>query len=175
MVQDSQSNSDWISSQRFASALVLIAIGGIFLLSNFNLLHGHDVWDYWPVILLIYGAFRLADSPDPHGRATGGIMLALGAIFLANNLGLLPFNVWDMWPLLLIGWGVYMLVERSANPNPLGNWGTRGTIWGFHGPRGRDWGMRRGRWASHESAVFGGGKRRVVDDNFQSAKYDAVF
>jgi len=175
MVQDSQSNPEWFSSQRFASALVLIAIGGIFLLSNFNLLHGRDVWDFWPVILLIYGAFRLADSPDPHGRAVGGIMLAAGSIFLANNLGLFPFNVWDMWPLLLIGLGVYMLIERSGGAN-LAEWGNRGPwLWGWHGPRGRDWGMRRGRWASHESAVFGGGKRRVTNDNFQSAKYDAVF
>ena len=178
MEQDSQTNPEWFSSHRFASALVLIAIGGIFLLSNFNLLHGREVWDYWPVILMIYGAFRLADSPGPQGRASGGIMLALGAMFLANNLGLFPFNVWDMWPLLLIGWGIYMLIERSASPNPFGRWGNQGPwVSGFHGPRERDWGpgVRRGKSGNQESAVFSGGKRRVTDEDFRSAKYDAVF
>ncbi len=162
--------------QRFASALVLIAIGGIFLLSNLNLLHGREVWDYWPIILMIYGAFRLADSPGPHGRASGGIMLALGAIFLANNLNLLPFNVWDMWPVLLIGWGVYMLIDRSTGPHRFADWGIRAPrLGGWSGPRGRDWRRGCGGWGSREAAVFGGGKRRVTTDDFQSAKYDAVF
>src|ERR1700722_13970048 len=55
MIQDSQSNPDWFSAQRIVPAIVLIAVGGIFLLSNLHLLAVHDIWEYWPVILMVMG------------------------------------------------------------------------------------------------------------------------
>jgi predicted membrane protein len=167
MIQDSQSNPDWFTAQRIVPAIVLIAVGGIFLLSNLHLLRVHDIWEYWPVILMVMGVFKLVDADDARERTSGGILLAVGSIFLADNMGLIPFNVWDLWPLLLIGAGVYMLVDRttggSGMPFHIGI-----SARGGRGFRGRNWTRR-------EAAVFSGGKRKIVVDDFQSAKYDAVF
>lgn len=164
MIQDSESNPDWFTAQRLVPALVLIAVGGIFLLSNLHLMRVNDIWEYWPVIPMVMGVFKLADAEDARDRTLGGILLAGGSIFLANNMGLIPFNVWDMWPLLLIGAGVYMLVDRSAS--------SKFSIdVSLDGKRR----SRAGTWTRHESAIFSGGKRKIAVDDFQAAKYDAVF
>jgi hypothetical protein len=169
MVQDSQNNPDWVSPQRVVPAMVLIAVGGLFLLSNFHVLPVHEVWEYWPVILMVLGVFKLVDAQDARTRTAGGILLAIGSIFLADNMGLFPFNVWDLWPLFLIGAGVYMLIDRTSGPP----WHAfPGVIGGPFRPRGK---WARGNWTRREAAVFSGGKRKIVVDDFQSAKYDAVF
>jgi hypothetical protein len=182
MIQDSDSNPDWFTAQRLVPALVLIAVGGIFLLSNLHLMRVRDIWEYWPVIPMVIGVFRLADATDARDRTSGGILLAVGSIFLANNMGLIPFNVWDLWPLVIIGAGVYMLVDRTTGPRiPFGDFiGGKTTSDGswtspggatFSGGRGAS----RGSWTRHETAIFSGGKRKIAVDDFRAAKYEAVF
>ncbi len=164
MIQDSQSDSDWFTAQRVVPAILLIALGGIFLLSNLHLLRVQDIWQYWPVILMVAGVFKMADAQDARMRTGGGLLLAFGSIFLANNMGLIPFSVWDLWPLLLIGAGVYMLIDRTAAPRL-----------SFDIGRNQGWRAQRRNWTRHEAAVFSGGKRKVAVADFQRAKYDAVF
>ena len=120
-------------------AVILIAVGAIFLLNNLHLFPGRDIWEYWPVALIIAGAFKLADATLPSGRALGGILLVGGGILLASNLGLIPIDIGDLWPLAVIALGVFMLVNRDANP-----WRYRSSF--------------RSNMNQH-AAVFGGGKR----------------
>lgn len=47
----------------------------------------------------------------------GLILLGLGAIFMARNLGWLFWFDWSLfWPLILIGLGVLILLGRGRNP-----------------------------------------------------------
>jgi predicted membrane protein len=165
MIQDSQSSHEWYSAQRLVPALLLIAVGAIFLLNNFHVMRAQDLWQYWPVILMVAGVFKLVDAEDAPQRTGGGILLAFGSIILASNLGLIPVNVWDLWPVLLIGAGIYMLVDRTMRPRVFVDLRMRGRK---HCRDSRN-------WTRHETAVFSGGNRKVSVDNFQSAKYDAVF
>jgi hypothetical protein len=153
MQQDSQQAQDWASTQRFLPAVILIAVGAIFLLNNLHLFPGRDVWEYWPVALMIAGAFKVADSPDPKGRALGGILLVGGGVVLASNLGLIPVDPGDLWPLAIIAVGVFMLMNRT----------------------GLSWGGKYTTNLQSEAAVFGGGKRKINSADFKFAKFDAVF
>jgi hypothetical protein len=183
MMQDSDGNANPFTMQRLVPAIVLIAVGSIFLLSNFHMLPTHDLWDYWPAIPMVIGVFKLVDAEDARDRTVGGILLCGGAIFLANNLGLIPFNVWDLWPLALVALGVYMLIDRSFGANPVtvpdpedpreprvdrGAFRSAGCNW----PRGK-WRSRK--WTRVEAACFSGGKRKISVDDFRAAKYDMVF
>jgi hypothetical protein len=165
MTQEQHNNSDWFNAQRVVPAIVLIAVGGIFLLSNLHLLHIRDIWQYWPVVLMVAGVFKLADADDARERTGGGLLLAFGSIFLANNMGLISFNVWDLWPLLLIGLGVYLLVDRvGASARSDGK--------SFQSPAGNP---ARGPYTAREAVIFSGGKRKIAVDNFVSAKYECIF
>lgn len=155
MQPESQQAHDWGSIQRFLPAVILIAVGGIFLLDNLHLFPGRDIWEFWPVALMIGGAFKLADSSDARGRAIGGILLVGGAVVLASNLGLIPIDPGDLWPLALIAAGVFMLMNRTGY-----SWGTRGSYTSN---------------MQSEAAVFGGGKRKINTTDFKFAKFDAVF
>ncbi len=39
--------------------IILIVLGGIFLLEQFNINVWDEVWRFWPVILIIWGANKL--------------------------------------------------------------------------------------------------------------------
>jgi hypothetical protein len=144
------------ASERLVPAIVLIAVGAIFLLNNLHIVYAHELFRYWPAILIAVGIVKLVDSTDNSGRAGGGVLVGLGAIFLAQSLGFLNIHFWDLWPLILIAVGLAMLFEGNL-------------AWHV----GIKSSTSRGR--SKESAVFSGGKRVIVDQNFTGSKYDAVF
>jgi hypothetical protein len=64
----------------------------------------------------------------PRGSAAGGgrmpigpiVLIAVGVLFLLDNLGLLPLSdILRFWPLILIGVGVYSLYSRLSGPLPV--------------------------------------------------------
>jgi len=144
-------------SEKWVPALVLIAVGTIFFLNNLHIFYIRDLFQYWPVILIACGIFKLVDSPDAHSRVGGGILVAIGGVLLAINLGYLAMGWGELWPLVLIGVGLLMLTSRLT-----------GQSW-CCGAR-----YRPGR-RLHQAAVFGGGKRVISDADFTGGKVDAVF
>src|ERR1035441_9918412 len=98
---ESRTDHNW-DSGRLIPSIVLIGIGSLFLLANLHVIPSMNWFDFWPVILIVIGALKLAEG-NRLGNYTGGvILLGIGAAFLASNLGVLPFPAWDLWPLLLI-------------------------------------------------------------------------
>ncbi len=144
------------SAERMVPAIVLIAVGAIFLLNNLHIVYANDLVRFWPAILIAVGIVKLVDSADQGGRIAGGVLMGLGAFFLARSLGYIDISIWDLWPLFLIGLGLMMLFERS----PSWHFGIK---------------TKTGMGLNKEAAVFSGGKRIIADQNFTGAKYDAVF
>jgi hypothetical protein len=59
------------------------------------------------------------ERPERHGGLVGpAILVALGVLFLLNNLGYLSWGIWDtllrLWPVLLIAAGVDLLIGRRS-------------------------------------------------------------
>jgi hypothetical protein len=157
-----QPHDDW-RSNRFipgiVPALVVIGIGVLFLLNNLNIFFIHDVWRYWPAILIAAGLVKMVDSPVSSGRITGGILVGVGALFLADNLGFLNLTWANFWPLVLIGAGLLMLWSRLAPP-PAG---------AANIPAGAHEGVL------NDYAIFGGGDRKVITDDFRGGQLFAMF
>ena len=156
---DPQPYRNW-DSGRTIPAIALIGVGVLFLMGNLHVIPSMNWFDMWPVILIVIGALKLADATH-RGNFTGGaIMVGLGVAFLVGNLGILPFPVWDLWPVLLIGIGILLLFERLSLPDM--------TRW--------DW--RSNNVATGDlnlAAVFSGGKRKIVTDDFRGGTISAVF
>jgi Domain of unknown function (DUF5668)/Cell wall-active antibiotics response 4TMS YvqF len=141
-------------------AVVLISVGAIFLLNNLHIFYFRDVWRFWPAILIALGLVKVVDATDHSGRTGGAILLVLGAIFLAPNLGLWDISIGELWPLFLIGLGVILLSQRVIHFQ--GNFGS--AVSG---------GVAQGTLS--ESALFSGGKRRVVTPDFRGGQMSAIF
>src|SRR5689334_6623107 len=101
-------------------ALVLIALGVIFLLTENHIIDTSVLWRLWPLVLVIAGAVRIYKHP----RAAWFPSLTLivcGLILLAATLGYLHVAPRVLWPLVLIGAGLILLwktltYESVASP-----------------------------------------------------------
>jgi hypothetical protein len=140
-------------------ALIVIGIGVLFLLNNLNVFFFHDIWRFWPGILIAVGLVKMVDSPLPNGKITGGVLVGVGALFLADTMGFLNLSWHDFWPLVLIGAGLLMLWSRLA-PSPAGVPDI---------PAGAHEGTL------NEYAIFGGVERKVTTGDFRGGQVTAMF
>ncbi len=103
-------------------AVVLIALGVIFLLST---VMDFDIGDLWPLILiglgLWLGATRMGltgrgvpCSPNPRTLLGPAILLTLGSLFLLERMHGPGFH--RTWPILLLVIGVIKLMGNTHNP-----------------------------------------------------------
>ena len=73
--------------------MVLAGIGVLLLLQNLGFVFVENLWDYWPVLLIVFGLARAASAWGVGGRIWGGIVAAVGALLLLRNLDLIHVNV----------------------------------------------------------------------------------
>jgi hypothetical protein len=157
----SNDNRDSIrcTSTGLVPGIIVVGIGVLFLLNNLGIVRVHDWWNLWPVILIAIGLTKLIDSPHPNEKSGGAVMLIVGGVFLARNMGWwLTWSIWEWWPILLIGAGLLMLLNRTGVGLPAGI-RTR-----LHSGSRAD-----------ALAIFGGFKRQDSSDDYRGASYVAVF
>ncbi len=95
--------------------LILVAVGGIFLLDSLELMNfGHLFQEWWPIILILVGFSKFRNDSESGGL----LLLALGVIFLSATLGIVNFNrIWRFWPLILIGIGLQIIFRSRRKPS----------------------------------------------------------
>ncbi len=99
---------------RLILGLVVIGLGILFTLDKLGYVEAGSLWEYWPVLLIAAGLGRFLLPRGCHGRGSGVFLIALGALFLVSNLGLLPYDVWDLWPVLLVLLGISMVLRATG-------------------------------------------------------------
>jgi hypothetical protein len=93
--------------------LAVIAVGVLFLLRNVGILYFDDIWQYWPVILIVIGISKIANTQSASQVTSGIIIGGLGTVFLLRNLGYIYGNIWEyIWPGILIAVGLSILVKH---------------------------------------------------------------
>lgn len=148
--------------------LILAGIGVLLLLQNLGIIEVEDLWDYWPVILIVFGLSRVFNSWGAGGRIWGALIAAAGGLFLLRNLGLIHANLWGLfWPAILIAVGLGMLLRAF-------DYGGQGWCW--------DW-WRHDAAINDTStvnsvkidAVFSHAERRFETQEFEGGEVVAVF
>jgi predicted membrane protein len=94
--------------------IVLLTIGGLFLLNNMGMLDGRPIARFWPVLLIALGVFRIVESGDDYRHSSGVFWIVVGGLFLTGTLGFLRISMGDLVPVVLIGLGALMLWRRSV-------------------------------------------------------------
>lgn len=136
---------------------VIVLVGLALLLDNMGIVRFHDVWRYWPVLLIIYGVSRVLDGQTVSRYIWGGAIALIGAFVLLDNLDIVVFDVNLIWPLLLIAFGLTMLVraidrKRYLDGAPVSS-----------GP------------VLNIVAIFSGSRRTVDSQDFRGGEVVAVF
>jgi hypothetical protein len=165
--------------------LAVIAVGVLFLLRNVGILYFDDIWQYWPVILIMLGISKVV-NPGRASNVVGGLILGgIGTVFLLRNLGIIYGNVWEyIWPGVLIAVGLSILVRHlewhdnypGQTPNPPAS-GFAPSAPG--GPPGSGAGpgsaSSSGSNYLHAECIFSGTRRKVETQEFQGGKISAIF
>lgn len=100
------------SAKGFLPGLIVLALGVLFLLHNFDVLRLWDLSLYWPLILIAAGVHW---TLDPKSRTLGIVAICLGIAFQAVNLDALRFHdLLEFWPLILIAVGINLLARKKV-------------------------------------------------------------
>ena len=137
---------------------IIVAVGLLLLLDNLGIVAIHDVWQYWPVLLIAFGFAHALARRCPAGYAWGGAIALVGALLLLDNLNIIFFNFNLIWPILLIAFGASMLLRGLER---------RRYLEGGSPPIADP--MAEG------LAVFGNVKRRVDSEDFRGGEANTVF
>ena len=94
---------------RMIFGLVIVAVGAIALLANFGYDVDINLFDYWPLILVLIGLSRIFQPPEYRNLLFGVIFTAVGVLFLLDNFGFVCFGFDELWPFVLILIGIAIL------------------------------------------------------------------
>jgi len=141
------------SHSRLAIGVILILIGGLFLLRNYYDFYLPYYFYEWETIFIAMGVVFLFIAKN---KTVGFVFIAIGLFNLVPEL----------WPLILVGIGAYILFKGKrieAHRNKI-NQDLSGTTENISSDDYID-----------DVAVFGGGNKVYQSNNFRGGKSTAVF
>ena len=103
---------------RLIIGLAILALGTLWTLDNLNILESEDFTQWWPAVLIVIGVVQFA------GRRTNRVgpvlLIVIGAVLLASNIGNFDVDLGDLIPLVIAAWGAKLiwdaLARRSVRP-----------------------------------------------------------
>jgi len=143
------------------TGIIIALIGVLILMDNMGIHIASHLYRFWPLILILAGAWNLATQS---GKVIGGILVLVGILFQLDALGIAHFSWGELWPLAIIGVGVLVLWSslraRDISSTPGGKPGESESD-----PR----------TTLNEVAIFGGIERRITTKDFRGGFVQAVF
>jgi len=157
--------------------LCVVAVGVLFLLRNVGILYFDDIWQYWPVILIVIGISKIANTHSASQVTLGLILGGIGTVFLLKNLGYIYGNIWEyLWPGILIAVGLSILVKHlegrdqswNAEPPPPGPGNPFPPSSGFNA-------ATSGANYLHAECIFSGTRQKLETQDFLGGTVTTVF
>jgi hypothetical protein len=96
-------------SGKFFVGLVLIGLGIVFFLDNFNFIYVDHIGRYWPALFIVFGIVKLLESDRNSQYGKGIFWIFFGSWLLVSMNGWFGLDFHDSWPILIIGWGISLL------------------------------------------------------------------
>jgi hypothetical protein len=142
------------------SGLAIAGVGVILLLDKFGVVDAALLWRFWPLLFVVGGVARLADSDTSSGRIWGGCLISVGVLLTLNQFGYIHYGIGQLWPLFLIAAGVVLAWHANE---------VREGRRGFPFPSSGDGG------ALNSVCIFGGIERKIEGKYFQGGDVVAIF
>ena len=99
-------------SSRMVGGLVLMTVGAIFLLGRLDVLPGHAMSTYWPLILVAVGLGRLLQPSERRRPSNATWLIFIGLWAQANVLHWFGLTWRNSWPIVLIFVGLCVLMTE---------------------------------------------------------------
>jgi len=99
--------------------LSVVGIGALALLDNLHVFGTGLLRTYWPLVFVVWGIGRLAWPRHVSSALFGVVLIAVGALMTAHNLGQVDVDVRQWWPVFVILGGVAIAL-RGVFPKACG-------------------------------------------------------
>ncbi len=96
--------------------LLLVALGVLFLMSRFDIVHLGPAWEWWPYIVILFGLFRMALWSSAHSVGSGFGLVLFGGWFLVTVNHWYGFDWSNSWPLALVAVGLSIVARVLLEP-----------------------------------------------------------
>ncbi|OEK03379.1 hypothetical protein BFP97_18435 [Roseivirga sp. 4D4] len=136
--------------------IIFITIGLVFAMNNFDIIPWH-VRRYiyqWENILMLVGIFLILTDEN---KRVGGILFAIGLIFVIDDWFYIDVSIWDLWPIVFIIIGVTIIRRKTSTAE------------------GMDDGNVQDRDLIDDTAIFSGGDKVINSQNFKGGNLTAIF
>jgi len=178
--------------------LLIITLGVIFFLDQQGIFPAHEAFHFfWAAVVIFWGAQIVAHARSGSGHLWGAFVILMGAVFLANELGLLHIRIVALWPIGLIAFGLWtLLVANRRTRSEWQDWNDKvrssvrsAATWQEWSEKPRDSTNSATAQNSSEkesqgapgtdsefsqTVVFSGFKRRITSQHFKYARVGAV-
>ncbi|MEL6535968.1 MAG: LiaF domain-containing protein [Bacteroidota bacterium] len=157
-----------VTKRSLPLGILLVAFGGLFLLSNLDLLpfSATRIFFNWKGILLLVGSIIVFSDDN---RRPGFILIGVGLTFIAFDIieDLFDYDIFrfsTLWPLALLIAGIVILSRQGR----LGQWGERFANHTYNSPEAND------PDALFSRAIMGGGDMFINSQNFKGGSITAI-
>lgn len=100
-----------IDRQKLIWGAILVTVGTVLTLGNFDLVDLRQIWRFWPLILIAVGIGKLF---DPKELSSGFTSIGFGCWFLIGNFRLFGLTYRESWPIILIFAGVGIVITALS-------------------------------------------------------------
>lgn len=97
----------------FALGVGVFAVGMILILDNFGVLDAGALAPWWPLLLVALGLSHLVPPTSVRRVGWGMSWIAVGAIILLHNLGVIAVGLEVLWPVVLVILGGSLLLRPA--------------------------------------------------------------
>jgi predicted membrane protein len=133
--------------------LILVTVGVLFLLRNFDVLYIRNIWQYWPLLLIAAGLSKVLWGRAEE-RTFGLVATFIGSVFLARTVFDVDVNLGQLWPVILVIVGVSTVLRAMQGPRAVRDAADLSSI-------------------VRERAIVGGIVRRNTSQSFQGGELSA--
>lgn len=91
--------------------LLLVLFGVVLLLDQLDVFDVRELWHYWPLLLVVFGANKMIGAPTARDVTSGLWLVFVGAWLFAIFEELFGLTFYNSWPFFIIISGVTMVLE----------------------------------------------------------------
>ncbi len=157
--------SSGVSGTRIFVGIILIIIGGLFLLDNLDIFYFDipRIIFSFPMVLMIFGAIIIINSRK---KILGALLFAFGLFLMIPRIfPWIHFNASIVFPIVIILLGILIITRRRDYSNDPSK------INAFNHTKGHDLNANK----IDEISIFGGGEKIIYSENFQGGNVTSIF
>jgi hypothetical protein len=96
------------------AGILLVLIGLLLTLDNYNVLNASAWLRFWPVLLILIGVLKATRPASPGSRIMGLVIAAIGLVMTLDRTDIIHISIWGLWPLLLVALGVSFVLRTHS-------------------------------------------------------------